>query len=313
MYLDRCIRSIKAHARGYGTIIVLDDGSEEKFLEKIAQDHEDIIIRGSPNGAKKRQYVKDNYAENNNLRREVTDMGFDPAAFWVEEIKKDDNSFVLVMEDDTWFRESIDIVRVVKNMEENNTLIFKLMLCGRENAGKGSDVDIRVLFDDGFAMDYYTPLIKEILDVYQIFILCLAIYRKNYWINNFEGVGHYLDEIYTLNRALEYVMKLQSENVRVRFARSASEIIHQSHMTTCRTDSGGMGVPVKIDNSLYNKAIDEAWLKGDLDPMSNFPDEIADDYLTSVFRRSLSDEEIGKWLLWRKSYNAMFDRIFEKM
>jgi hypothetical protein len=64
---------------------------------------------------------------------------------------------------------------------------------------------------------------------------------------------------------------------------------------------------------LYNKAIDEAWLKGDLDPMSNFPDEIADDYLTSVFRRSLSDEEIGKWLLWRKSYNAMFDRIFEKM
>ena len=54
-------------------------------------------------------------------------------------------------------------------------------------------------------------------------------------------------------------------------------------------------------------------MKGDLDPMSNFPDEIADDYLTSVFRRSLSDEEIGKWLLWRKSYNAMFDRIFEKM
>ena len=205
------------------------------------------------------------------------------------------------------------MVRAVKNMEENNTLIFKLMLCGQKSASKGNDVDIRVLFDDGFIMDYYTPLIKEVLDVYQIFILCSSIYRKDYWINSFEGVGHYLDEMYMLNRALEYVMKLQSENFGVKFARSASEIIHQSHMTTCRTDSGGMGVPVKIDNNLYNKAIDEAWLKGDMDPMSDFPDEIADDYLTSVFRRSLSDEEIGKWLLWRKSYNAMFDRIFEKM
>ncbi len=313
MYLDRAIRSIKTHAKGCGAIIVLDDGTEERFLEKIARDHGDVIIRRSPGGARKREYIRSQYTEKNDLRRELTERGWDPVGFWVEEISKDENPHVLVLEEDTWFKEPVDLAPIVKNMAANNTAILKFWLGGETGEAKGDAVDIRVPFDDGFVLNYFTPVIKEIFDVYKIFILCGAVYKKEYWLNSFKGAAHYLDELFMLNRALEYVMKRQSEGVKVTFARAGRETVHQSRASTCRTDSGGTGVEVKIDNTLYNKAVDEAWLAGDMESMNGFPGEISDDYLISIFRRSLSEADIGKWRDWRKSYDAMFEKVIAKL
>jgi len=315
-YLDRCIRSVKAHAQEAGEIIVLDDGTEEKYLDKISADHRDVEIRRSPHGSEKREFIKANYAEDNDLRRTVTDLGFDPCAFWVDEIKKDSGDHVLIMEEDAWFKGDLNLSRAVRNMAANNAVILKLWLNGKqgqeEGQERGADVDIRAVFDDGSAIDYYTPVIKEIMDVYQIFILAFSIYRRDYWLNSFDGVGHYLDEPFMLNHALEYVLKNQSEGSPVKFARTGAEIVHQSGATTCRTDSGGMGVDVKIDNRIYNQAMDEAWLAGKLDPMNNFPDELDDAYLADLFRDALGDEAAESWLAWRSSYDTMRGRIAEK-
>ncbi len=313
MYLDRSIRSVKSHAKGYGDIIVLDDGTEERFLEKIARDHGDVTIRRSPGGAEKRRYLRSHYTEKNNLRHELTEMGLDPIGFWVKEIAKDENPYVVVLEEDTWLKGALDLGPVVKNVAANNTAILKLWLGGETGEAKGDAVDIRVPFDDGFILNYFTPVIKEIFDVYKIFILCGAVYKKEYWLNSFQGAAHYLDEIFMLNRALEYVLKRQSENTKVTFARSEKETVHQSHASTCRTDSGGTGVEMKIDNALYNKAADEAWLAGTMDSMNGFPGEISDDYLVSIFEQSLSAPDIEKWRDWRKSYDAMFKRVVAKL
>ncbi len=311
-YLDRCIRSIKKYVSGHGDVIVLDDGTEEKYLEKIAAGHPDVDIRRSPFGPEKRQFVENNYAADNDLQRTVTGLGFDPCAFWVDEIKKGDSDYILIMEDDAWFKENLDVARVTKNMIANNGVFMKLWLNGKEGSEKGEDVDIRAVFDDGFLMDYYTPVIKEIMDVYQIFIVAFSVYRKDYWLNSFDGMAHYMDELFALNRALEFVLKRQSESMPVKFARSASEIIHQSAATTCRTDSGGLGVEVKIDNGIFNKAMDDAWLAGDFDSMNNFPAEMDDAYLASFFKSALGGEQTEKWLSWRGSYDAMRERIAKK-
>ena len=311
-YLDRCIRSIEKYVSGHGEIIVLDDGTEEKYLQKIAADHGNVDIRRSPFGSEKREFIKNNPGEDRDLHRTLTDLGYDPCAFWVDEIKKDQNDYILIMEEDAWFKESLDVARVTKNMTANDAVFFKMWLNGKEEPEPGPDVDIRAVFDDGFVIDYYTPIIKEIMDVYRIFILAFSVYRQDYWLNSFDGVGHYLDEPFMLNHALEFVLRRQSEGMPVKFCRSGGEIIHQSGTTTCRADSGGMGVEVKIDNRVYNRVIDDAWLAGGFDSMNNFPGEMDDAYLASFFKSALGGEQTEKWLSWRGSYDAMRERIAKK-
>ena len=59
-YLDRCIASLHQYISGDFKIIVLDDGTPEKYLDKIRKKYPDTEIRLSENYEKKIKAIDDN-------------------------------------------------------------------------------------------------------------------------------------------------------------------------------------------------------------------------------------------------------------
>jgi len=291
--LDRCIRSVKASAAGHDTIVVLDDGTPDRYLQKIARDHPEIRITISPRAAGAR----------------LAPQLLDPARFWAAEVQKDEHDYVLILEEDTWVIDAIRVERIVRNLRLNNAVFLKLFWAGSEKISSKPEVYLRVLFDDGDLLEYYTAQIASIWDVYKVFMVAQSIYRTDYWLNSFATVPHWGDEPYLLQRALDFVQRMQTESRPARFAKSGSEKIRHSVTSTARSDGGGPGVKAKVNNALYNGILNECWLRGELDPMHDFPSDFSVDYLLGFFKRQLQESEIAAWQAWRASYLAMYESM----
>ena len=87
---------------------------------------------------------------------------------------------------------------------------------------------------------------------------------------------------------------------------NSSALLTVADSATSRTDSGGKGVTHKIDAGLYNNALNDAWLAGEIDPMVNFPADPADETVLATMRRRLTEEQVGAWRLWREDYKRMY-------
>jgi hypothetical protein len=288
--LDRCMRSLEANVRGHERIVVLDDGTPDKYLQKLAGDHPGVQLAISPRA----------------MGARVPPQSLDPARFWATEIQKDAHDYTFILEEDTWVVHPILVERVIKNLRINNAVFLKLFWAGSEKISSKPEVYLRVLFDDGDVLEYYTAQLSSIWDVYKIFMVAQGVYRVDYWLNSFASVPHWGDEPYLLKRALEFVQQMQARSQTARFAKSGTEKIRHSTTSTGRDDSGGPGVKQKVNNALYNEVLNECWLRGEFDTMHDYPDDFSAEYLLGFFRRHLQESEIEAWLAWRAEYLAMY-------
>lgn len=288
--LDRCIRSLKANVRGYDTIVVLDDGVPDKYLRKLVKDHPEVKLAISPRAA----------------GATVAPQLLDPARFWSTEVQKDAHDYTLILEEDTWVVSPILVERLVRNLRLNNAVFLKLFWAGSEKISSKPEVYLRVRFDDGDVLEYYSAQLNSIWDIYKIFMVAQSIYRVDYWLNSFASVPHWGDEPYLLQRALEFVQRMQAQSQTPRFAKSGSEKVRHSTTSTGRNDGGGPGVKAKVNNALYNEILNGCWLRGELDPMHDYPDDFSVEYLLGFLRRQLQESEVEAWLAWRADYLAMY-------
>jgi hypothetical protein len=288
--LDRCIRSLKANVKGYDQIIILDDGTSEKYLQKIVAEHPDVKLTVSPRAA----------------GRQGSPAALDPARFWTSEIQKDTHDYSFILEEDTWVRSPIIVERTVRNLRLNNTVFLKLFWTGSEKISSEQDVYFRVLFDDGDMLEYYRVQLSSIWDVYKIFMVAQSIYRIDYWMNSFATVPTWVDEVYLLQRAVEFVQRPENQSQKVTFAKTQYEKIKHSTSSTSRIDSGGTGVQMKANHSIYNEVLNECWFRGALDSMRNYPADFSDEYLLGFFRNHLQESEVNAWLAWKRDYNEMY-------
>jgi hypothetical protein len=291
--LDRCIRSLKANVRGYDKIIILDDGTCDKYLQKIAADHPGVTLSVSPRATGR----QDSPAE------------LDPARFWTSEIQKDAYDYTFILEEDTWVRSPIIVERTVRNLRLNNTVFLKMFWAGSEKICSEQDIYFKVMFDDGDLLEYYRVQLSSIWDVYKIFMVAQSIYRIDYWMNSFAAVPTWNDEVFLLQRAVEFVQRPENQSQRITFAKTEHEKIKHSTTSTSRIDSGGVGIKIKVDNLRYNEVLNECWYRGELDSMHNYPADFSDEYLLEFFKKHLQEYEVNAWLNWRRDYSAMYQSM----
>lgn len=302
--LERCIRSIKENVMNYSDIIILDDGTEKKYIDKILQKHPDLKIVYSETADYKYEYII------NNLEKwfYYREKKYDPANFWITNIAKYADECFLLLEDDFWVVEKIDLRVFQQHILTNNIIFTKLNQVNNAVFAPNEEVDIKVYIEKNPALFYCLPRINSLNDVWKIYLVAGAIYKKEYYLHTYEGIPFFSEENYLLQRAVQYVNQVNGNPYRVRFAKTEMDAVKQGWSSTA------IGRPEEIAQGfnayLCNKALNECWYADELDAMYNFPNDFPEDYIITMFHKmSLEIKQIECWRGWRRKWFQAYKDI----
>lgn len=311
-YLDRCLASVYKFVKGDFIIKVLDDGTPQKYLEKIQQKYPEVQILLSDNSALKTLAIKEN------LKSGKIIDGFQiPTNFWIESAKNASDYFIMT-EDDVWFTERININELQNVAEKFKINLLKLGWLGiksEENLPKESILSEKIFaakpsklfLSNRFWMEaffynkfkFFTILYKlgkvdnETRNHYwALNSILMGLYKKEYWLEIWKGIDGKVDEKRQLvNASVFYKKHQKNPNFISRLKTEVMKTTFQSSATNSYHDYG-----YNFDVNLFNHIINEAWFNGDFDALQNFPNDFSIDYFSSFVKDEINVEEMRKWI-----------------
>ena len=274
-YLDRCLSSIIQNVSGYDKIIVLDDGTPEKYLLKIKNKFPDIEINTSA------QYnLKSKSIENHTFDQDKLNGFTIPTDLWFNTVK-DSDEYVLVTEDDVWFTDKIDLKNLVVSMSQFNVELCKLGWLGnnsddsnliRQDLTENIETIVpRKLFTSStFLMDwfmfnrykffsllYYLKLVDNNTkrSYWILNSILMGLYHKDYWLFMWKDSVNKLDEkIQLKNAAVYYHKNKKNKNL---IGRTKSEVMKTTFKSTASGvyhDYQGIHLDINRVNHILNEA-----------------------------------------------------------
>ncbi|PZU81450.1 MAG: hypothetical protein DI529_15655 [Chryseobacterium sp.] len=321
-YLDRCIASIEKYVSGKFRIKVLDDGTPEKYLDKIRKKYPHAEILLSDNYQKKIKAIEENLSSGKPVN------GFEiPTRFWYDNVKKA-SEYVIVTEDDVWFTQPVNVDELSQQAENLNVSLIKLGWLGNESERKDLIINSisdnlesakpkplpyfpKKLMEAFFYNQYkfYTILYKlGKVDHYTqgkywaLNSILMGFFNKNYWLKIWDGMDGKVDEKRQLiNASLIYkkyknnpnfVSRLKTESMKTTFQSSATNSYHEYGFD--------------FDVNRFNHLINEAWLDNEFDSLENFPKDFSPDYFKKFVSDKINFSEFEKWAnQFRKQYENM--------
>lgn len=311
-YLDRCLQSIYRYVKGNYKIVVLDDGTPKKYLDKIRTTFPEVEIRLSE------QYVQKVKVIQENLETGKEIDGFQiPTNLWYEAVQKA-TDYVLVTEDDVWFIEKIQLNELVSQMRNHKVDLLKLGWLGHLKPNSFGDSmelthsmvaeNLKGIFTSNqFVMDlvmynkfkFFSLMYRlGIMDnetkrkYWTLNSILMGLWRKEYWLYVWKDADHKVDEKQQLRNAAVWLHKNKSNpnmvgltknnNLRTTFQSSATNSYHKYN--------------VDFDVNYFNHLLNEAWLKDDFDSMENFPKDFSIDYLDQFLDEKVKREEFHTWV-----------------
>lgn len=319
-YLDRCLQSIYRYCIGFSSIKVMDDGTPEKYLNKIKEKYPDVII------LKSNQFHEKNNAISENLQSGKEIDGFSiPAKFWKDTVKEASEFFVIT-EDDVWFTQSIDLSLLENCMKSKNTDLIKLGNLGKPEMGvpsqcKGTELVypqysiftapepfFRWIFFNKcktfsllYRLKFFTNDFHS--QYYFLFSILMGMYRKSYWLKLWEGIDGRVSEYRQMYNAGVHFRKNKSN-------KSLIGSLKTSAMTTTFKSSATNSYHkygTAIDINRFNYILNEYWYKDYFDAMENFPKDFSDTYITSILtEENHPDAQPDKWLEWAEKFKDQY-------
>ena len=241
-YLDRCLFSIHKFVSGDYSIIVLDDGTPEKYLHKIQQKYSNITIHRSENSQKKALAIAEN------LKSGAEIDGFQiPVSLWIEAAENASEYFIMT-EDDVWFTEKINLNDLQANAEKFQINLLKLGWLGNtkddihnHNFSISADLEAvqpknlflanKAIMDAFFNNKYrfYSALYKlKVVDhftrnkYWALNSILMGLYKKEYWLEIWKGMEGKVDEKKQLiNASVFYKKQKKNPNFIARLKQEA--------------------------------------------------------------------------------------------
>lgn len=314
-YLDRCLQSIQKFVKGDYEIIVLDDGTPEKYLNKIRKKYPEVEIQLSSQYSRKIKAIQENLETGKEIN------GFQiPTDLWYNAVKNA-SDYVLVTEDDVWFTEEINLSELANEMQENTIHLVKV---GRMKSNVSADVQSitstiylstpkNLWTAPPFLMDwfmfnkfkFFSILYRLKLvdnqtkrEYWQLNSILMGFWRKDYWLYVWKDIGEKVDEEMQLKNAVLWYRKnkrnqnligtTKTNHLKTTFQSSATNSYHQYGFN--------------FDVNYFNHLMNEAWLKDELDSFQNFPK----DFSLSYFEQFL-DEKVDK-----KAFHSWVEKFKEQ-
>ncbi len=321
-YLDRCIQSVYMHCVGEDLQIkVLDDGTPQKYLDKIQDKFPNIKIYRS-------EYYKEKVAFTENGKRpKIHNI---PIDLWIKIAGESSQNFIL-LEDDIWFMETINIQELQSTIDQENLAFVKLFWLGNPVLiqEKSSEIkkNLRIFQADLFVEN---PILynfifykfnrfkirktlqnlkihtrKRHLSYYSIYSVAGVVFNKEYFAALWNSHKNEVDEFLQLYNAVNYRFK----NKNVAFARTENEIV-RTGFSSSATNQFKNYDDVQVDMFRFNKILNDAWFDDKFDSMSNFPSDFPQQKIIKILNNSkdkkISVEEWQKWVAKFKNQFTAF-------
>lgn len=320
-YLDRCLKSIFQNVKGNYKIKIIDDGTPQKYLDKITNSY-DVEIIPTINYTKKSKNIEEG-KENN---------GFViPTESWRKAVENSSDYF-LITEDDVWFTEIVNVDELINQMISNDIHLIKLGILGIYSDDKFAEIKtlsseiestypLKTFTSNQFIMDlfmfnkfkFFTFLYKlglvdnQTKRKYWILnSILMGLYKKDYWLYMWKDSVNLLDEKIQLRNAgvwfgkhkfnKNIVSRTKQEKMKTTFKSSASGHYHDYDLH------------LSIDK--VNHILNEAWLKDEFDAMQNYPKDYSDDYIKIFLEQeNHPDAQYKEWFIWAEQFRKQYRNL----
>lgn len=326
-YLERCLKSIELNVSGADSILILDDGTPQKFLDKISQKYPYVEI------IKSNQYdLKSKSIENNSFDTDKLNGFKIPTDLWVETVRKTQDYF-LITEDDVWFTKKIDLLNLIESMKNYNSSLVKLGWLGNINDDKNLSIgklndDLASIYpknlftSNDFVMNlfmfnkfkFFTILYKlNLVDnstkrkYWALNSILMGLYHKDYWLYMWKDSKNELNEKIQLKNAVVYfnknkanqnfITRTQKEVMKTTFKSTASGVYH---------DYEG----INLDINRVNKILNEAWLNNEFDSMENYPKDFSNEYIKHFLTQvDHPNAQYSEWFKWAEKFKTQYRNL----
>lgn len=323
-YLERCIKSVQMNVIGDIEIKIVDDGTPEKYLDKIINQFQNISIIKSDQYSQKIKAIADNI----NDKKEIN--GFQiPTDLWINTIREA-NEYVLVIEDDVWFIDKLDINAIKAEMISNKIPLIKLGWLGNYSDDKNCNLKVisdklttvipKTLFTSNkFVMDlfmynkfkFFTILYKlGLVDnttkrkYWSLNSILMGLYYKDYWLEIWKDAKGKVDEKQQLRNAAAWY----NDNKSALFARTNKEYLKTTFKSSATGSYHKYGF--NFDVNRMNHILNEAWLNNEFDAMQNYPKDFSDSYIKQFLDKvNHPDAQFDEWFKWADKFRNQYRNL----
>ncbi|MGJ1248433.1 glycosyltransferase family 2 protein [Sphingobacterium sp. UBA7038] len=309
--LDRVLHSIYNYVDiSKHRIIILDDGTPKKYLDKLQEKYLNIDLIFSP------FYDKKSSGEREKMNA--------PTQFWRSEISKLSDYFLLI-EDDIWMNQETDLLSIENICKKNDISFFKLRWWANDKmiSGKYTEVEKNLGLMDVKLPLRYELLVKNkyflhsicillrimpqnyFVPLYSIYDVGGQIFSKEFYLNIWPEKQDRIEEMIQLGNAATWFRKDRSKQI----GRSLHEMLNTTFRSSATGNKEKLGFSMDQCNTIWNNA----WLEGKFDPLKNFPEDFPIDYLSSFLTPYLSKNEIDSWITWSNNWESHFKEMGSKI
>ena len=314
--LHRTIASIYHYLNGFdGRIIVLDDGTPQKYLDKIVELFPHVQIIKSPYYEQK---IKD--ITLNKVPEKVI-----PADFWRDEVLKGSEYFIL-LEDDMWFNQSIDYKDFIKEVYDLKMDMIKFLWL--KNKKLISDniiqktaffniVQPKVLTKNPFLFDaiFRTNKFKlgslaiklfnhklELLKYYHLYMVAGGVFSKRYYEICWKSNQDNIDE-------LKQISQLLKSKIDTNIGNFKKEILKTTLKTTASLISKE-NLGISVDIFIINEILNEEWLSGNTYKIDDFNSDISTDWIRNSLLKITNNKSLcSAWETWYEAFRLSYRKI----
>jgi GR25 family glycosyltransferase involved in LPS biosynthesis len=300
------------------SITILDDGTPAKYLKKIQRNFPEIKVLKSPFYEEKSNSIE----HKRNL--ENTKI---PIDLWLQ-ATENASEYFLLLEDDIWFTQKINLEATREIIKEENVYLLKLFWLNNPKLINGESIKIqdninifhpnvftkkpilhRVIFG---IKRYYMQEIMQFLKLYSdekalhyysIYGVAGAIFKKEYFLSLWNRHQNQVDE----NLQLKNAVKFWKHNPAIQFARTSAEILATGFLSSATNKYFETN---NFDVFTFNKILNEAWFSGDFDVMQNFPADLDIISIAQILNKENNPKAtVADWSSWVTYFKKQFQDI----
>lgn len=318
-YLDRCIQSIVLNSQNLDyKIVVLDDGTPQKYLDKLLEKYPEIKILKSDLYDEKSNAIENNTSE---ITSKI------PIELWINSAKNASNYFLLI-EDDFWFTKSFNLKKFRLNLETDKIKMLKLCWLGNSKLLPEKSTSHNNLYS------IYTPILytenpylfnlifrfdrfktrkiltffniyneEQFLNYYTIYATSGAVFKKKYFLNLWKNHKNSVDEGLQLLNAVKFINKKKKSS---NFGFSNIELMKTGFLSSASNQNKAYD-DVAIDMFAFNKIINEAWFNNDFDAMENYPKDLNSEKMEAILVNSNNPlAQVSEWKKWEQAFKNQY-------
>jgi len=318
-YLERCIQSIYLNIIDNDfNIIILDDGTPQKYLDKLVKKYPKITIIKSDLYLEKSNAIAN---EDSNVNTKI------PIDLWISAAENSSNYFLLI-EDDFWFTEPFHLKKIRLNLEFDKIKMLKLCWLGNPKLLPKKSYQ----FNDEYSIftpDLYTTnpflfnlvfrfhrfktrkiltflkiySLERFLNYYTIYATSGAIFKKKYFLKLWKNHSNKVDEGLQLSNAVKFIGRKKKQQY---FGFTNSELMKTGFLTSA-SNQGKKYENVNLDFFAFNKIVNEAWFNDVFDPMDNYPKDLNQNKIEELLvGANLSEASNSEWKKWVSEFKNQY-------